>query len=189
MASIQLQDFDMWIRICKRFEIGLGRERLVRYRIRDNNQNLSSCVRSARSEFERKAIYMTFLDDTPLSLLSQAFPAFVKNEEITNEQELEVAKSLIYLSHSDSAIRAVGAMRLFHQFDDESIRETLLRTKAFSLRDYFDLTLTLEPTVRTWEPIDNMLGNRPWLRFAPLIVLKKLHDYGVRQRIRRLFQK
>ena len=186
----------MWIRICKRFEIGLGTERLVRYRIRDNNQNLSSSVRDARTEFERKAIYMNFLDETPLSLLSQAFPDFVKNEEITNEQELEVAKSLIYLSHSHSAIRAVGATRLFHQFDDEYIRETLLRSKSFSLRDYFDLTLTLESTVRPPEPavrprgpVDNMLDNRPWLRFAPLVVLQKFHDYGVRQRIRRLFQK
>ncbi len=45
----QLADLDMWIRLCMRYEIHVLPERLVRFRVRDNDANSSASTRETRT--------------------------------------------------------------------------------------------------------------------------------------------
>lgn len=44
----QVADFDMWIRLCMKYEIAVMPEKLVRFRIRDNNSNTSGLSLESR---------------------------------------------------------------------------------------------------------------------------------------------
>jgi hypothetical protein len=67
-GSIQLQDFDMWVRIAKRFEVRLMPERLVYYRVSRGSQ-LSSPPQDNRLRVETLFVYRKFLDDVSPHLL------------------------------------------------------------------------------------------------------------------------
>ena len=57
LSSIQLQDFDMWIKLLKDNEVSILPKKLIKYRIRGNIDNLSSSVNILRTNFEAYQVY------------------------------------------------------------------------------------------------------------------------------------
>ncbi len=142
-GSIQLQDFDMWVRLCPRYQIRLMGERLIQYRVQGEG-NLSGARHVVRTRFELGAIYQSFLDNVPGAFLRAAFPDVMGPDVSASEEDLELDKSFIYLSHEDPLVRAMGAYRLLLQLEDARLAAKLREERGFGLRQFFQLTDTLD---------------------------------------------
>ncbi|WP_324983109.1 glycosyltransferase family 2 protein [Hyalangium sp.] len=142
-GSIQLQDFDMWVRMCPRSQIRLMGERLVQYRTRAEG-NLSGGKHTVRMRFELAVLYQSLLDNIPGAFLRAAFPDVVGPDVAASAEDLELDKSFIYLSHEDPLIRAMGAQRLFSQLEDDRLAARLRDERGFDLGQFFRMTDTLD---------------------------------------------
>lgn len=72
----QLPDFDFWIRICLSAEIFVVQERLTRFRVRENNLNVSGLANESqvRCFFELYQVLRNYLAINDYSLLESIFP-------------------------------------------------------------------------------------------------------------------
>lgn len=143
IASIQLQDFDYWIRCCLNYKIGLMYERLVKYRLRNNGENLSDPKRMIRIIFEQTMIYRAFFNNASEIFMNNAFPDF--QFYANNDSEtLELDKSFLYLTHPDILIQSIGAERLFGQIQYPSMRKRMASDRGFYLNDLYELMNTMD---------------------------------------------
>lgn len=70
----QLPDFDMWVRLVKRFQIHISEEDWVKFRVLPGeNASTPTIANSVRTVNEHLLIAETQLDDTPSGLLATAF--------------------------------------------------------------------------------------------------------------------
>lgn len=143
LGSIQLQDFDMWVRLCPRSKFRLMGERLIQYRVQGEG-NLSGARHTVRTRFELGVIYQSFFDNAPREFLRAAFPDIVGPDVSASEEDLELDKSFIYLSHEDPLMRAIGARRLFSQFEDARLAAKLRDERGFHLGQFFQIADTLD---------------------------------------------
>ncbi len=138
-GSIQLQDFELWVRMSPRFKFGLLGERLMQYRVRPG-ENLSSGHRAVRTRFETSVIYRSFFDQVPAAFLRKAFPQVMGPDVAASPEEVELDKSFVYLSHGDALVRSMGAERLFTQLEDDRLAARLRDERGFDLRQFFQVT-------------------------------------------------
>jgi glycosyltransferase involved in cell wall biosynthesis len=143
LGSIQLQDWELWVRMCPRFKFALLGERLVQYRVRPG-QNLSSGHRAVRTRFETSVIYRSFFDGVSADFLRKAFPQVMGPDVAASPEEVELDKSFVYLSHGDALVRSIGAERLFTQFEDDRLAARLREERGFDLRQFFQVTDALD---------------------------------------------
>ena len=82
-----LPDFDMWVRICFNHDIYILDEKLVRFRIRDNDANISSPTPEThkRIKFEQKQILNHYLSIDDVSLFLKIFPDSRKYGKVIKE--------------------------------------------------------------------------------------------------------
>lgn len=141
-TSIQLQDFDMWLKLAKKYDIYMLPEKLIKYRIISNNGNLSSPTMEAviRSDFEIRQIYKTFFDDFSPNLFNQTFSAEIKLHNFSSPQEYEIEKALIFLAHTRPSIQLIGIEKLFNLLQDAEILEICQSKYHFSMFDFYELT-------------------------------------------------
>jgi hypothetical protein len=71
VASIQLQDFDMHVKLLTDHEFFAVAERLAGYRMRSDRVNVSKNL--VRTVFELCQFYKRMLDRVPIELLREAF--------------------------------------------------------------------------------------------------------------------
>ena len=118
LGLIQLQDFDLWVRACRSgARIGLLRDRLVQYRLRDDGTNLSSSRNSARTSFELHRIYAGFFKDAPVTLLQRAFPDAIGEDAEGSAVSLEIDLAFLYFDHANHLVRSIGIEMLIRFFD------------------------------------------------------------------------
>ena len=72
----QLGDFDMWIRLCSKFDIHILQEKLTKFRIRDDNANVSGDrpVVQLRSYYEYYKLLDNYLEIHSFEELKNIFP-------------------------------------------------------------------------------------------------------------------
>lgn len=82
-----LPDFDMWTRVCLKLNIYILDEKLVKFRVRDNDANISSLKPTThiRSRFEAKQILDNYLSINDTSNLLKIFPDAKKYGVIKNK--------------------------------------------------------------------------------------------------------
>lgn len=147
LASIQLQDFDMWIKVVKKYDIWLIEEKLVKYRIRSNGNNLSSDpANSIRSIFEGYQIYKNILDNVSIELFKSSFSDHIKRPEFQEGYEYELEKSFLYLSHSFTTSQGLGAEKLFKLLQNEKILFIAKSKYSFGLPELYKLTKDMDIT-------------------------------------------
>jgi glycosyltransferase involved in cell wall biosynthesis len=105
MAS--LPDFDMWVRVCLKYEIYVLPEKLVKFRILDNNRNASSATPEniIACQFEYKQILNSFLS------LSVHEYEEIFNEPVVNDVAFSLALKAI--SRPDRFKQAWGLDTLY----------------------------------------------------------------------------
>jgi hypothetical protein len=138
---IQLQDYDVWVRLAKRYDVRIMPDSIIRYRIRGGSGNLSSPTpdRLVRLQNETYLILRRFLDDLPAELFREAFanelirPDFVDGAEYACEQAFLFCRSAAPLG------RLIGLERLQALLNNPVSAEVLGRQYAFTNHQFFDL--------------------------------------------------
>ncbi|MBD2197616.1 MULTISPECIES: glycosyltransferase [Calothrix] len=140
LASIQLQDFEMWLKLIKRDEIYILPEPLVKYRVITQGKNLSNPSNSIRSDFEYQQIYRSIFDDVPKEFFKAAFADIIRNPQFSNRIDYELEKAFLYLQHNSSYVQIIGCEKLFKLFQDPDIVVQSTSKYNFSLVDLYKLT-------------------------------------------------
>jgi predicted O-linked N-acetylglucosamine transferase (SPINDLY family)/GT2 family glycosyltransferase len=146
LASIQLQDFEMWINLLKKSELFILNEKLIKYRIRSANANLSSVSNQARSNFELCQLYKNIFNDVPIEIFKEAFSNQIKNPHFSNEIEYKLEKAFLYLLHNLHFIQCIGAEKLFELLQNEDILDIAKQKYNFGLPELYKLTKNLDVT-------------------------------------------
>ncbi|MDH6099002.1 glycosyltransferase [Anabaenopsis sp. FSS-46] len=145
LASLQLQDFEMWIKLVKKYEIHILPEKLIKYRIRDNQANL--CMNPAnqpRTEFELYQIYKDIFNNVSVEMFKQSFSNEIRNINFSGHIEYKLEQAFIYLKHNLHYIRAVGAEKLFRLLQNEQILNIAQQKYNFSLTEFYSITKNLD---------------------------------------------
>ncbi len=161
LTSIQLQDFDMWVKLAKKYDIYMLTEKLVKYRIQDNNNNLSASEpdKLNRSYFEYQQIYRTFFDDFSMDLFKQVFVNEIKLKNFSSNIHYELEKAFIYLLHKAPHIQIIGREKLYHLLQDEFILKIAQSEYNFGLPDLFELTKNFD----FWNYKQLLLNNKKFI--------------------------
>jgi glycosyltransferase involved in cell wall biosynthesis len=147
LASIQLQDFDMWVKIVKKHDIFLIEDKLGKYRIRANSNNLSANpAHSTRRIFEDCQIYKDMFNDVPIDLFKLSFADLIRESEFQIGCEYELEKAFLYLTHETISIQAIGAEKLFHYLQDEAVLSLARSKYNFGLPELYNLTKNVDTT-------------------------------------------
>lgn len=114
-ALYQLQDFDMWLRLCQKHRVRLSEDRVVNYRIRDRQGNLSSSINQRRIEVELDFVYRSFLRDLDSDTLRMAFKADLELWDLEHAG-IEDQRILVSLLHPMPNVRRQGFELLIDRF-------------------------------------------------------------------------
>ena len=129
-ALLQLQDFDLWVRLVKTTSLLVLPEKLVGYRIRCDGQNLSLDTRNrARVLFELHCVYRRFFDDVDPEFFTGSFKHHFRKPKPTGSIGLEFEKAFLYLKMHEPSIRVLGLELLYKLF-------ALPEARALAASDY-----------------------------------------------------
>jgi glycosyltransferase involved in cell wall biosynthesis len=137
VATIQLQDFDMHLKLLTNHDFFVVPERLVGYRMRSDRMNLSK--NSVRTVFELCQVYRRMLDRVPIELFREAFKDQVRTSDFNDGVELELEKAFVYLSHDQRWIQSLASEKLFGLFQNPEVRVVAKTRYSLGLPQLYDL--------------------------------------------------
>lgn len=114
-ALYQLQDFDMWLRLCRRHRVCLSDDRVVSYRLRDGGGNLSSAINQRRTDVELSWIYSRLLAELEPDVLRMAFADDLALWGLV-DTNIEDQQIMMFLLHPNSLVRRRGFELLIDRF-------------------------------------------------------------------------
>lgn len=131
----QIDDFDMWIRLLLKYEIHILPEKLTRFRVRNNEANVSGNYRSARIRnfYERHRVLDNYKALTNFEDLCKVFP---EARKYYREEQTDVLFALgrVALEISTDPFTQLFALNL--------IQETLVDPiRAASVRSFYDFDI------------------------------------------------
>ncbi|WP_026760392.1 glycosyltransferase family 2 protein [Selenomonas ruminantium] len=135
---LQLQDFDLWIRIAKKFDIKVIRSRLVKYRIHKNN--LSSKRNDKRLEFEMRDVYKKFFDKMEWDDFFDIFLAKGNDGFAFGANSFDVATIFILINNPIISAHTAGLEKLANLIEDDKMYINLIQNYGFTMKKYFEAT-------------------------------------------------
>jgi glycosyltransferase involved in cell wall biosynthesis len=138
----QLADFDMWVRLCLRYEIYVLPEKLVRFRVRENKMNTSASRPDAsiRHLFETFLIYDNFRKiRTPQEFL-KIFP--IAQKYFTHKDyDLGFALGMMALdANASNAQKLFGLKMIFEALSNPGNAKKIKELYGFTYNDFIILT-------------------------------------------------
>ncbi|MBD2355696.1 glycosyltransferase family 2 protein [Tolypothrix sp. FACHB-123] len=171
LSSIQLQDFDMWIKLVKHYEIFILTEKLIKYRVRSDGQNLSHPdSNSIRTYFEKYQIYKNVFDKVPIDLFKEAFAQNLQRDDFQDGIEYELEKAFLYLNTDLTFFRSIGVEKLFHLLQDNNILSVAKEKYAFGLPQLYEITKNIDLTNSL--AITSIESSKFWKFYRLLVKLK-----------------
>jgi len=147
LTSLQVQDWDMWIKLVKKYELYIMPEKLIKYRIRDESKNLSASPENyIRCIFEQYQILKSIFDNISIDLFKEAFYDKIKNNNFSGMAEFELEKAFLYLTHRQSLIQGIGIEKLFCLLQDREILSVAKEKYSFDLPTLYNLTKNADIT-------------------------------------------
>ncbi|NUN64586.1 glycosyltransferase [Pseudanabaena biceps] len=147
LSSIQIQDFAMWIKLVKKYDICIIEEQLVKYRILPKAGNLSgNPANSIRIIFELHQIYRNLLDDIPIEIFKSSFIGLIKNPQFVGDYEYELEKAFLHLNHSAIWSQSIGAEKLFSLLQNENSLIVAKSKYNFDLPKLYELNKDVDLT-------------------------------------------
>lgn len=97
----QLPDFDMWIRLIKRYPIYISERELINFRILPGeNASSQTAINSIRTINEHYLIADVFFDGVEVSDFIEGFSDVVRNDNISTQECLDIEIALLYFMHN-----------------------------------------------------------------------------------------
>jgi glycosyltransferase involved in cell wall biosynthesis len=136
----QLPDFDMWIRFCKKYSLHVMPDKLVKFRLLDNNQNASSpsLDNQIRDRSEHYLIMLSFFDNIEIKTFKDAFSKQLKNKDFITLKEFEIEKALVYLGTMHSFI---GIEKLFTLLSNQIFAKILKKNYRITDKEFHNLSV------------------------------------------------
>ena len=138
----QIQDYDLWIRIAKHYEIHVIPEKLINYRwFLENRSNVSASnpTVAIRGLMEAYLVFSKFNEDLPDDLFYEAFHEDFIHKEARSHDELACERALLmfqksYLGNTGRAIGFTMLDGLFNRSEAKKILEEKyqITTKTFA---------------------------------------------------------
>jgi glycosyltransferase involved in cell wall biosynthesis len=134
----QLPDFDMWIRLVKRYAFHILDRKMIQFRLLPGqNASISSRGNLIRSANELYFITRQFFSETSKELLQEGFGDLLKKPDIPSDIHLDIEKALLFFAPCGefrAKSHTVIGLTLLHEFlASPRHREVMLN--AYALND------------------------------------------------------
>jgi GT2 family glycosyltransferase len=126
-SLFQLQDFDLWVRLIKKYDLCVVPGRVTKYRIHRDNLSGQSTTGSVRSTSELYLVMRTFFDDAPAELFHEAFDHQLIHPDCNGCVELQCEQAFLYLKSSFKLNQLIGVERLHELLVNPDSAEILER--------------------------------------------------------------
>lgn len=146
----QLPDFDMWIRVIKKYQIHIIEESLVQHRrFISSGENTSSptITNSIRDVMESYYILTTFFNDLKDELFKEAFQNDFRKKDANSHEELSCEKFFLMLDNKYymPKISLLAAINyILKHYDKEGMAEVFKASYGFSLQDLHKITCKVD---------------------------------------------
>ena len=137
----QMLDFEMWVRLCAKYEIRILNEPLVKLRLRDGNANTSGDRPEVRirtvNEYTRLLhMYRRIVDRSNVFRIFPEAVSYDRREATDSEYVL----SRICLDSRENYRHLLGINILWDTISDESRRKSIETNYNFSVKDFIAIT-------------------------------------------------
>ncbi len=148
----QLPDFDMWIRVLKKYKIYILQEALVSHRrFINSGENTSSVTISGflRTMNESHYIITTFFDDLDDEIFIDGFKKYFHKKEILTKEEL-ICEKFFLLLNDTYYIKGISRLAAVNYFlgncNRKEVVDTFKKTYNFTLEDFYKVTRQIDLT-------------------------------------------
>lgn len=139
----QLPDFDMWIRLLKRYEIFVSDREFVAFRkLPGQNASDATTENMRRIYNELYFILKGFFDGVPVEIFLDGFGDLLVNRNSLSQEAVEIEKALLYLTSDRWAFHIyniVGLKKIYGLLNNEQCREILRKSYSFDDRAFHAL--------------------------------------------------
>jgi len=138
----QLTDFDMWIRLCTKYEIHIIEDRLIKFRILDGEMNSSgnrpeTRIRSSNECYKLLQQYRTFLSKDNIFKIFPDYISYDRGEDTDPEYVL----TRVCLESGTFFLRQMLAIEiLFDILNNPERRQAVEKNYGFSSSDFIAIT-------------------------------------------------
>lgn len=140
---IQLQDFELWIRLVKKHELLVLSEKLVKYRVRTDGHNLSLDVRNrSRVLFELAVVYKDFFKAVDPDFFNEAFGPCLK-QPARDEISLQFESAFLFLKMGEPSVHCLGLELLYELMAYSENRTYALKSYGLKVTDLWELSKAL----------------------------------------------
>ncbi|MEF3692463.1 MAG: glycosyltransferase [Candidatus Moraniibacteriota bacterium] len=131
----QVPDWDFWIRFCMKYDLHVISERLVKYRVRDNNQNISANrpEKNVRINWEISQMLRNFLNINDISEFKKIFPDYLEYELDVDLIPYCIAKEA--LKSPNESYRHFAIDTLYGIFENKELSLKIEKIFDFSFSD------------------------------------------------------
>jgi glycosyltransferase involved in cell wall biosynthesis len=145
---LQLQDFDVWVRLAKQHNVNVMPARLLSYRVRGGGGNLSSPTRDrlVRLNNEYHLIYRHFFDGLSAELFRRTFVGELLRPDFADGPEYLCEQAFAYCRSPMPLVRLIGAERFHALLNDEKAAGLLRQRYGFAAPQFFDLLRAVNVT-------------------------------------------
>jgi glycosyltransferase involved in cell wall biosynthesis len=138
----QIADFDMWVRLCLKYDIHVLPEKLIRFRVLSGEKNISGGHPDARGrgEYELFETYCNYLEIQSKDDLRKIFPDADLYLD-SNDTSIDYALARIALDpKTPKPAKLVGLRLLFDALNDPECSKKIEEIYGFSQVDFIALT-------------------------------------------------
>jgi glycosyltransferase involved in cell wall biosynthesis len=137
----QLPDFDMWIRLVKRYDLFISEKPLIEFRIMPGEANASGDTprNAVRVINEYMMLAQTFFDDVDRETLIDGFSDLLKIKTVPTDIHLDIEKVLLLFTPApwlDHMYKIVGLQKLYKLLASPSHRPVLAAEYGIDDREF-----------------------------------------------------
>lgn len=176
----QLPDLDMWMRLCLKYEIHVLPEKLVRFRVRDNEANASGNRPETRIRhlYEFYKLLPNYQKIKSFDDLVKVFPSAEKYNR-NEETDMDFVLGMIVLEGRSQPFNKLFAQDLlFKAISDPMRAANIKRLYAFDYKDFIILTGSNDvfSQEKDTDAIKQIYASRSWRLTRPFRFLSGLMD-------------
>jgi glycosyltransferase involved in cell wall biosynthesis/predicted SAM-dependent methyltransferase len=132
-----LPDFDMWIRLCMKYDIHIIQENLIKFRLHDNNESGNRIENNLRHMNELYQVLSNYLD---ISSTDEFFKIFPNSVKFRDEKLIKFYIAQLTLKHSNVNYQTFGLNTLYNLFENSDMAYFIEKKCNFKYTDLHKLS-------------------------------------------------
>jgi len=143
-SLIQIQDYDLWVRIVKKYPIYVIKEELTNYRLFMSGKNVSAPSKTTitRSNFEFTHVLSHYFDDVSDEMLIKAFGNDFMRKDVTTHEDLECERMFLLLKpvFCGNLPRLGGMEKMIQLLQDDVTRKVLREKYGVTQKNFYEMS-------------------------------------------------